>query len=53
MTVIGDAAIVTSIILDIIKIYQAAGVKVDLDSLEEKISDLNAQWNKAKDGLKK
>ena len=52
MTYIGDAAMLTRLILDIISMYQDRGVDIDLDNLEEKIADMNAQRKKAMEQLK-
>jgi len=46
MTVIGDAAIVAALIMDIISMYQRRGIVVDLDSLSEAIENEKARREK-------
>jgi len=53
MTVVADAAIVAGLIIDIIDMYQAKGVEVDLDTLEERIADLKARKDAARKKLKR
>jgi chitinase len=53
MTAIGDAAIVASLIIDIIDMYHSKGIEVDLDTLEERIADLKARKDAANKKLKR
>jgi len=43
MTVIADAAIVAGLILDIIEMYNDKGIKIDVDTLQERIADEQAR----------
>lgn len=52
MTAIGEAALATSIILEIVKMCQDKGIDINLDNLEEQIANMNARWKKAKGQLK-